>query len=187
MTTTATKLLTAEEYASLDHLSGPTELIRGVIVELNQPYPRHGEICAELTFLIQSHAKKHRLGRVLINDSGFITERDPDTVRGPDVAFISFQKTPPGPLPEGYLEVVPDIAFEVMSPSDRWSEVLKKVGEFLAAGVAAVCVLNPETETVQIFQDKSAQESGHPLSGDDLVTFPEQLPGFACPAKQFFA
>ena len=183
---TATKLLTAEEYAHLEDLPGPTELVRGEIVEWDYPFPRHGEVCVELGFQIKSYTREKQLGHVVSNNVGFLTERDLDTVRGPDVAFISFQKIPPGPFPQGYLNVIPDIAFEVMSPSDRWSEVLKKVSEYLGAGVDVVCVLNPETETVQIFQDKSNKESGNSLSGEELVAFPEQLPGFECPAKQFF-
>jgi Uma2 family endonuclease len=180
---TAVNLITAEEYARMPDPGVPTELVRGEIVEMNIPKPRHGQVCNTAGWLIRSFAHEHGLGHVASNDAGVITERDPDTVRGGDVWFVSYQKIPRGPLPQTYLEIAPDIVIEVKSAFDRWVELHAKVTEYLTAGVGVVCVLDPETETVRLYY---ADKPEVILSGDDAVEFPEQLPGFSVSAAAFF-
>ena len=182
--TTATQLITAEEYARMPDLGVPTELVRGEIVEMNIPRPRHGQVCSRADRIIGNFADEHDLGHVTSNDSGILTERDPDTVRGGDVWFISYAKIPKGPLTQDYLEVPPDIVIEVKSVFDRWSKLLGKVAEYLDAGVAVVCVLDPETETVRLYY---AEKPEVIRTGGEAVEFPEQLPGFSVPASAFFA
>lgn len=164
-------------------LGVPTELIRGEIVEMNIPKPRHGQVCMEAGRLLGNFAKQHDLGHVTCNDAGVITERDPDTVRGGDVWFISYAKVPKGPLPQDYLEIAPEIVIEVKSVFDRWNKLLGKVAEYLDAGVDVVCILDPETETVRLYYP---DEPGVILAGSDAVEFPDQLPGFSVPAAAFF-
>lgn len=95
------------------------------------------------------------------NDTGVITERGPDTVRGADVSFYSYVKVPSGPLPDGYLTVPPDAVFEVLSPSDRWVDIHRKVAEYLTAGVPVVYVVEPELQRIQaFFIDKPVQAFG---------------------------
>ncbi len=113
-------LLTAEEFRRLPEDGRPKELKRGKVILVNQPAPRHGEICGQVYYLVRRHLEDYPLGRLVSNDSGVVTEHDPDTVRGADVAFYSFNRCPPGPLPQGYLPVVPELVFEVRSPTDRW-------------------------------------------------------------------
>ena len=144
---TATALLTAEEYAALSDDGRPTELVRGVVVPMNVPTPRHGEICVRTILILQQYLDSHPLGRLVCNDAGVITERDPDTVRGGDVAFYSYARTPQGPLPRGYLAVSPELVVEVRSTGDRWRQIHVKVGEYLEAGVTLVCVLDQQTES----------------------------------------
>lgn len=180
----AAGLLTAEQYGELPDLGFPSELVRGRIVPMNQPYPRHGEICAEIARLVANHAKQNQLGRVTTNDSGIITERSPDTVRGADVAYYSYERVAKGPLPRRkYLEVVPELVFEVRSPSDRWSEILAKVAEYLKAGVQIVCIVDEETETVEI---RSPDRPAQVLSRDDELAFNQILPGFGVVLRQLF-
>src|SRR5262249_24724663 len=107
---TAEALITAEEYRRLPDNGQPTELVRGRIVPLNMPTPRHGHICAETVYHLRRFLEDQDLGRVVSNDSGIVTERDPDTVRGADVAFYSYARVPKGPWPKGYLGVVPELA-----------------------------------------------------------------------------
>src|SRR5271155_2912612 len=92
-------LLTAEEFAERPDPGYPEELVRGRIVPMSMPKPRHGEICGNAVLILGSCAREHALGRVLSNDTGVITERGPDTVRGADVSFYSFARVPKGPLP----------------------------------------------------------------------------------------
>src|SRR5688572_20567051 len=107
MATVSDKLLTLQEYSKLPELDYPNELVRGRIVRMTPPQSRHGQVCATATVLLSNFARKHKLGHVLSNDSGVITERDPDTLRGADVAYYSFDRVPKGPLSEGYIEVPP--------------------------------------------------------------------------------
>src|SRR5207248_1549779 len=100
---------------------------------------------------LRKHFDANPLGHVLSNDSCIVTERNPDTVRGADVAFYSYERVPRGPIPPGLLSVPPDLVFEVLSPNDRWSDVHVKVAEYLHAGVQAVCVLDDSTRSVHVF------------------------------------
>jgi Uma2 family endonuclease len=182
--TTATHLLTAKEFADLPETGTGLELVRGEIIEMDLPSPRHGQICGNTCFLICNYLETHPLGHLVSNDAGIITERDPDTVRGGDVWFVGYNKIPFGPLPQGYLQVAPDIVFEVKSPSDRWNQLLHKIAEYLDIGVQVVCVLDPDEEVVRMYY---ADRSEEVLSGEDAVTFPLQLPEFSIAARRFFA
>jgi Uma2 family endonuclease len=179
---TAEVLLTAEEYRLLPDNGRPMELIRGRIVPMNMPAPRHGEICARTVYLVQSYLEKDDLGRVVSNDSEVVTERDPDTVRGADVAFYSYDQVPRGPLPEGYLGLPPKLVFEVRSPTDRWHEVLAKVVEFLKAGVLVVCVLDPTTQTAHVFYPDQPTKV---YTADEDLVLPEVLGEFRVPVRRF--
>jgi Uma2 family endonuclease len=182
-TVTPSKLLTAEEYGELPDLGRPTELVQGRIVEMNVPYPRHGQLCALIAHLLQQYLDSHDIGHVMTNDAGVVVERDPDTVRGPDVTFISYQRIPKGPLPRRYFEVAPELVFEVLSPSDRWSKVLQKVAEYLNAGTEVVCVVGPDSENVQLhFADRPPVT----LAGNDELSFPTLLPGFTVSLRRLF-
>jgi Uma2 family endonuclease len=183
MTTIAERLLTAEEYEQLPDNGQPTELVRGRVVTLNMPAPRHGEICVKIIRILGRFLDDHDIGRLVSNDSGVITERGPDTVRGGDVEFYSYDRVPRGPLPRGYLPVVPEIVFEVRSPGDRWSRILTKVGEYLEAGVTLVCVLDEQTETARVYRQ---EEPDQILSAEQELTLPEILPDFRVPVRRFF-
>jgi Uma2 family endonuclease len=125
----------------------------------------------------------HPIGRALSNDSGIVTERDPDTVRGADIAYYSFERVPKGPLPAGLLDIAADLVFEVLSPSDRWSEVQVKVAEYLDAGVRAVCVVDDDTRSVHVFRsDKPLQV----FKAADEFALPEILSEFCVKVERFF-
>ena len=177
------RLLRAEEFAKLPDRGVPTELVRGRIVEMNVPAPRHGEICANITTLINPHVRGQGMGRIVCNDGGIITERDPDTVRGGDVAYYSYHRVPQGPLPAGYLDVVPELVFEVRSPTERWSRLITKAGEYLEAGVSVVCLLDQVSETVQVYR---ADELPRTLHADDELHFPDILGELRVPVRRFF-
>jgi Uma2 family endonuclease len=181
---TAQKLLTAEEYSLLPDDGQLTELVRGRVLPVNMPRPRHGQICAKVVRIIGNFVEEHQLGHVLSNDSGVVTERGPDTVRGADVAFYSYSRVPPGPLPPGYLAAVPELVFEVRSPTDRWRAVLAKVAEYLSAGVDVVCVLDDPTDTAYVYTDDDAMRV---LTEDQLLTLPGVLPDFQVEVRRFFA
>jgi Uma2 family endonuclease len=183
MVTVTDKLLTAEEYQLLPDSGAPTELVRGRIVPVNLPTPRHGQICAQIVYLLRRFLEERDLGHVISNDAAVVTQRNPDTVRGADVAFYSYHRLPPGPLPEGYLPIVPDLLFEVRSPTDRWRDLLTKVSEYLNAGVQVVCVLEPETQRLYVYR---AEQPEQLLDRADDLVLPELHPDFRVPVKKLF-
>jgi Uma2 family endonuclease len=180
---TAEALLTAEEYAQMPDDGTPNELVRGRIVPMTVPTPLHGMICTTIAHILYTYAEEHGLGRVASNDSGVITERDPDTVRGPDVSFYSYTRLPKGPVPPGYLSVVPDIVFEVRSPSDRWRDIHAKAFEYLDAGVQLVCVVEPAQKTVHVY---SAEQPIRTVTAEEELSIPEVLGNFRIKVQRFF-
>ena len=180
---TVDTLITAEEFWSMLDDGQPYELVKGRLVPVNMPAPRHGFICSTISGILRDYLKLHDLGRVVSNDSGIITRRNPDSVRGADVAFYSFKVVPKGPFPEGYLHAPPELVFEVCSPSDRMVEILEKVAEYLKAGVHAVCVVDSEEECATVF---TADRGPLRLGSQDCLRFPKILPGFDIPVREMF-
>ena len=144
-------LLTAEEF---EEFSPPDdyryELVRGRIVRMSPPGPLHGGVGAALTSLLHQHVRRHKLGFVSI-ECGCILERNPDTVRGPDIAFIRRDRVPDG-LPIKFFQGPPDLAVEVISFGDRRGEIQDKVDEYLAVGVLVVLTVHPVKRTVTVFR-----------------------------------
>jgi Uma2 family endonuclease len=176
------KLITAEEYIQLPDDGQRHELRRGVVVTLNLPGFQHGEICGNIYHYVDNYVRKKRLGRMISNDSGIITERDPDTVRGADVSFYSYKRVAKSKSPLGYAGAAPEIVFEVVSPSNTRREIASKTGEYLRADVHVVCVVDPKYKTVNLHYPDRPDEK---LQGDDLLTF-DDLPGFKLQVARLF-
>jgi Uma2 family endonuclease len=181
---TTEHLLTAEQYAQLPDNGVPTELERGRVVAMNVPSFRHGMLCGRIAKLLATYVDDRDLGYVLCNDAGMITERDPDTVRGPDVSFFSYSRIPKGADPEGYPDQAPEVVFEVRSPGDRWAKLLGRVSEFLSAGVLVVYVVEPKKKTVSSFDPEQA---GRTLQDDDELTFPPPIEELRIPVRALFS
>jgi Uma2 family endonuclease len=172
---TVQALMTAEEFGDLPDSGRRLELVRGRVIALPPPNFDHGYCSVEAAHHLRAFVKERDLGWVVANDSGVITQRNPDSVRGADVAFYSYNRIPKGFRPKRYPTVAPEIVIEVKSPSDRWREILEKVAEYLAAGVLIVCVLDPETTSARLYFDDRPHET---LADDDELTFPGVLPDF---------
>ncbi len=180
---TAEALLTAEEFGRRPDSGHPEELVQGKVVEMTPPDRRHGYVCGQAYFLLRLFIEGRDLGRVLCNDSGVITERDPDTVRGADVAYYSYARLPRAPLVKGYGPEIPELVFEVRSTHDRWRNVLEKVVEYLNAGVLIVVALDPDSRSAHVH---SGDQPTRVLGPDDDLTFPGLLEGFSVRVGQFF-
>lgn len=180
---TAEALMTAEEFGRRADPGHPEELVQGRIVDMPPPDRRHGYVCCQASYLLRQFLDQHDLGRVMTNDSGVITERDPDTVRGADVAFYSYARLPRGPLPTGYGPEVPELIVEVRSASDRWRDVLEKVTEYLRAGVLVVVVLDPEPRVAHVF---GPDEPPRILEASEELGFPGLIEGFRVRVGRFF-
>ena len=124
-----------------------------------------------------------QLGTLVASDSGVWLERDPDTVREPDIAFFSAEKMPLNARITGYAEVAPDLVVEVASPSDSRREVHDKAHMWLNHGVRLVWVVHPETRTIDVYQpDGEIATLGEQDSLDGL----DVLPGFTCDVSTVF-
>jgi Uma2 family endonuclease len=168
-------LMTAEDLLQ-PHVPEHAELIRGVLIVREPPGFRHGEITVRLASALMLHVDAHHLGRVVGGDAGFKLRSDPDTVRGADIAFVSWERLPQR-SPVGFPPLGPDLVVEVLSPGDRSGETLAKVADWLSAGTRLVWVIDPEWRLARIYrQDGSESMLGadDPLDGEDI------LPGFAC-------
>jgi Uma2 family endonuclease len=135
-------------------------------------------------FLIESHNHPRQLGHVLTNEAGVIVTRRPDTVRGVDVAFISYDRLPKDAVVTGFLEQAPELVIEVLSSDTSWGAMEKKIGEYHEAGVDSVWVLDPQTLTLRAYRrDRS------PILRRDSETVdgPACLQGFSCRVAEFFS
>lgn len=178
------RVLTAEEFARRADSGRPEELVRGKVVALSPPNRRHGQICGRVVGPLSAFVETHDLGHVLCDDAGIVTQRGPDTVRGADVAFYSFNRLARGPLAPGYGPEVPELVVEVKSPGDRWSEILARAAEYLAAGVSAVVVLDDASRCAQVFTPDAPVRT---LVEDDTLELPEILPGFHAPLRRLYS
>jgi Uma2 family endonuclease len=185
MATRTDSMLTAEEFRLLPDNGKHRELVRGRVVEMNLPATRHGILCGNVVWELSNFVRPRDIGRVVSNDAGVVTEHDPDTVRGPDACYYSYQRLPRGPVGQGYVAVVPELAVEVRSRTDRWSRIFAKVSEYLEAGVTAVCVLDEQTETLTVYRLEELQRV---LSAEEELTLPDIFgPDFRVPVSRLFA
>ncbi|MGC1274387.1 MAG: Uma2 family endonuclease [Planctomycetaceae bacterium] len=175
------RLLTAEEYAVLPD-DQRTELVKGRVIEVPPPGFQQGVVQIEIGSLLREHIRKRGLGRVLA-ESGTITERKPDTVRGPDVSFYSYQRLPKEQTPKGYPDAAPEVVFEVLSPSQGLKAILPKVSEYLIAGTLCVCIVDPERRTAVVY---GADDSVMLLTADDTLRLPPPLSDWAPRVGDFF-
>ena len=180
----AESLLTVEEYTALPDPGQRTELVRGRIVAVPPPGFEHGKICVEMIFSLTLVVKGQGSGQVVGNDSGVLTQRDPDSLRGADVAYYGPAKAQRIGRTQGYPESPPDLVVEVRSPSDRWREVLAKVLEYLSVGVPIVVVLDPDTRSAHLFE---GDQPPRKLGPEDTLTFPDLLGDFAVVVERIFA
>ncbi|MCY3602094.1 MAG: Uma2 family endonuclease [Chloroflexi bacterium] len=181
-TTTETTLLSADDLLRLYSKGVRGELIRGVLCETMPTGREHGAIVMNLGVELGKFIKPRRLGWLVASDSGVWLERDPDTVREPDIAFTSAERSPLDVRVTGYAEVAPDLVVEIVSPSDGRREVHDKAQMWLRHGVRLVWVVYPNTRTVDVYRaDQTAT-----LGEEDSLSGLDVLPGFACPVKAIF-
>ena len=174
-----TKLLKAEDLYEIEAEDGCTyELVRGELVRVTPPGGWHGEVSVETAWHLRTYLSDHPIGRVY-TETGFILARDPDIVRGPDVAFVREERLPPQHERGGFLPLAPDLAVEVVSPWDRSADV----HDYLEAGTRRVWVVHPQRRTVTVYYpDRAARVlgEGDELDGEDV------LPGFRLPVAAIF-
>ncbi|HEV7301227.1 MAG TPA: Uma2 family endonuclease [Tepidisphaeraceae bacterium] len=181
MPSIATQIVTARELWK-NPPPGRCELIRGEIVMMAPSGFDHGATIINLSFLLAAHVKKHKLGVVVGAETGFIVARDPDTVRGADIAFVRADRLL-GPRPKSFWIGAPDLAVEVLSPDDRPGEVARKVDDYLAAGALLVWVVSPKRKSITVHQPMAEPRT---LRSTDTLDGGIVLSGFRCKVAQAF-
>lgn len=176
------KLLTAEDLAALPEDGKRHELIEGILVEMSRPKPRHGVIQVRLSYAVHAFVVRLSLGLVT-TEAGYIVAKNPDTVLGPDVAFISKTRLPNPDLDE-YIPVAPDLAVEIVSPNDMADEVIEKVEKYLNAGTRIVWVVYSSVRLILVYEPGEVAKR---LSIDSTLDGGEVLPGFTLPLRELFA
>ena len=168
---------TAEDLLHFHEPGKTAELVRGVLLVREPPSTSHGERAARLTVRVGGFVERAGLGKIFAQDTGFKIERDPDTVRAPDLAFVASDRLAQIPQ-EGYAEVTPDLVAEILSPADRPGEVLEKVGQWLSAGARLVWVFDPIRRHARVYR---ADGTVAIVGPDDELDGEDVLPGFRSP------
>lgn len=159
------------------------ELDRGRLVREPRPGAQHGWIQVRLARRLQDHVERNRLGLVVV-ETGIVLSEDPATVRGPDVSFTHIDRLGADRPPEGFLRVAPDLAIEVISPSESADQMWQKVVQYLEAGVRLVWVVHARTRTVTEYRSADVIRLLHE---HDELRAEDILPGFAFPLRELFA
>lgn len=175
------RLVTAEELfdcPDVKHL----ELVRGVPRVCEPPGGVHGRLAMRLGGRLDQHVNRLGLGTVLV-EAGYVLEREPDTVRGPDVSFLSVTRLAPDRIPEQFILGAPDLAVEILSPGDSWSEIEEKVREYLAGGVRLVWLVDPRERRVTVrYPDRPPRM----LATDGVLDGEDVVPGCSLPLEDLF-
>lgn len=145
------------------------------------PSPIHGQVCGEAYAILREFVKSRDIGRLMTNDSFIVVGSD--SLRGADVCYISYQRWPKDqPLPSDSFKTPPELVIEVRSPSDRMSAIMKKIDDYLEAGVDVAILLDPTVASATVFRKDSEQQ----LVKSDELALPDVLPGFSVPVHRFF-
>jgi Uma2 family endonuclease len=176
-------LVTAEELWLSPGCNQRCELVRGEIIEKDPSGGEHGEIATTLAILLGTYIRNQRLGRAYGAETGFILGRNPDTVRGADFAFIAQARLPQAAPIKGFVPMAPDLAVEIVSPSDRTRDVSEKVREYLMAGAGMIWIIEPELRTVTVYR---SLQNARILTANDSLSGDEVVPGFTCQVAELF-
>jgi len=182
MSTTSTALMTAEELMNLPDDNLRHELINGELIIMPLPKAPHGRAVMRLGAPLTQFVLDRDLGEVY-DHSGYQLTVNPDTVLGPDIAFISKQRLKESGDPEGYWQGPPDLAVEVRSPGDRRGKVNKKVSLWLGSGTRQVWIVEPKHRTVTVYRSETDATT---FSGSDYLEAQDLFPGFRLSLDRIF-
>jgi len=160
------------------------ELVKGELRRMPPSGGEHGVVVVNFTVLIGQFVKANALGAVFGAETGFRLASNPDTVRAPDLAFVRRERIPEGGIPRDFWPGAPDLAVEVVSPSDRYTDIEEKTQDWLDAGTRMVVVVNPRNRTIVVYRSRTDVIR---LTESDLFDGGDVLPGFTCRVSDFFS
>jgi Uma2 family endonuclease len=179
MSTTTTHLMTADDLLNMPDDGYRHELIKGELLTMPVPKLLHGFVTVKLSVLLYNHIEANNLG-LLVGESGFHLESGPDTVLGPDIAFIARDRV--GADKDCFFPGAPDLAVEVLSPSDRRGKVERKTALWLELGAKAVWNVNPLKRTVEVIHPEGQRW----LFNETDELFDDTVPGFRVTVSKIF-
>ncbi|NJN92852.1 MAG: Uma2 family endonuclease [Anaerolineales bacterium] len=180
--TELTRPITGEMLSKLGNI-GPAELVKGEIVYMSPTGHPHGYIEINIGGILREFVRKHKLGRVIGGEVGIYTQRNPDTVRAADVAFISRGRLAQV-RSQSYLDIAPELVVEVLSPDDAWSEVMEKLEEYFVVGTLSVWIADPKREQIYVYHSLTEVQR---FSSGEVLADEKVLPGFSVPVAELFA
>jgi Uma2 family endonuclease len=178
------RLITAEELLRWPEDQMRHELVRGELRTMAPAGSEHSGVTSRFDRSLGSYVQVNKLGEVLTGEPGFQLTTNPDTVRAPDVALVRQERVPASGLPRGYWPGAPDLAVEVISPHDLYTEVEEKVAEWLEHGSRLVFVVNPRRRTVAVHRPG---EPVRMLTADDVLDGQDVVPGWTLPVSDLFS
>ncbi|HEV2108503.1 MAG TPA: Uma2 family endonuclease [Thermomicrobiales bacterium] len=178
---TKTRLTAADLFALPDD-GFRYELVDGELVRMPPPGFRHSRITTRVARFLDTYVDAHDLGAV-VDNGGFKLQGEPDVVLAPDVAFVQADRIPPAPETIGYPEIPPDLAVDVMSPSDEPADIEAKIRRYLRAGVRAVWLLDPARKTISV---RTPDGPTYELGMDDTLDGGNMVPGFSVQVADLF-
>ena len=174
-------LLTGEELLDMGDI-GPYELVEGRIIKMSPTKMPHGVFEMRLARHLGNFIEEHNFGVLMGGEIGLYTHRDPDTIRAADLLFISHERLAKA-TPGGFLDVTPEMIVEILSPSDRWVDVRKKLREYFEIGVRVVLVVEPDEQVISVYRSTTDVQE---LSLIDVLKIEDVLPGFALALADLF-
>ena len=177
-------LITAEELLERPDDDYKYELVDGELVRMSPTGAEHGVVTAILSHVLREYVNTSHAGVCCGAETGFILQHTPDVVRAPDAAFIARERIPATGVPTGFWPFAPDLAVEVASPSDRFTELQTKVAEYFRAGTRLVWIVEPANRTVHVY---GAPHELQAFGEEDELTGDDVLPGLRCPVRRLFA
>lgn len=177
------RAMTAEQLAELPDDAHRVDLVEGELRRMTPAGFEHGRLAMLLGYIVMDFVRRHHLGVVVAAETGFVLQRAPDTVLAPDVAFIAADRAPGHGEQRGFAELTPDLVVEVVSPSDRASEVVEKALLWLDAGARLVWIVDASEALVTAYEPNGV---AHLLRGDDVLHGGDVLPGFSLRLSELF-
>ena len=159
------------------------ELVQGELRQMNPAGNVHGRVTMSVAWRLAQYVDENRLGTVYAAETGFRLSTDPDTVRAPDVAFVSQARVEAVGEVEGFWPEAPDLAIEVVSPGDSYTDVEEKVFAWLEAGTKMVVVINPRQRSATVFESPSDITV---LAEADVLDGGNVVPGFELAVREIF-